>query len=88
MEEEEGEIIDDYGGEYDEDSIDKEYDVLENPVQLNSDVEDVLEFMKKISYRTLSKKGIDKLGPAAITLAKYEGLAGLAQAIIKRIRRK
>ena len=48
----------------------------------------VLEFMKKISYITLSKKGIDKLGPSAITLANYEGLAGHAQSIIKRIRRK
>ena len=48
----------------------------------------VLEFMKKISYITLSKKGIDKLGPSAITLANYEGLAGHAQSIMKRIRRK
>jgi histidinol dehydrogenase len=44
--------------------------------------------MKKISYITLSKKGIDKLGPSAITLANYEGLHGHAQSIIKRIRRK
>ena len=48
----------------------------------------VSEFMKKISYITLSKKGIDKLGPSAITLANYEGLQGHAQSIIKRIRRK
>ena len=48
----------------------------------------VSEFMKKISYITLSKKGIDKLGPSAITLANYEGLHGHAQSIIKRIRRK
>ncbi len=47
----------------------------------------VSEFMKKISYITLSKKGIDKLGPSAITLANYEGLQGHAQSIIKRIRR-
>ena len=48
----------------------------------------VSEFMKKISFIKLSKKGIDKLGPSAITLANYEGLQGHAQSIIKRIRRK
>ena len=48
----------------------------------------VSEFMKKISYITLSKKGIDKLGPSVITLANYEGLAGHAQSVKKRIRRK
>ena len=48
----------------------------------------VSEFMKKISYITLSKKGIDKLGPSAITLANYEGLVGHAQSVIKRIGRK
>ena len=48
----------------------------------------VSEFMKKISYITLSKKGIDKLGPSAITLANYEGLEFHAKSIIKRIRRK
>jgi len=48
----------------------------------------VLEFVKKISYITLSKKGIDKLGPSAITLANYEGLKFHAQSIVKRIRRK
>ena len=48
----------------------------------------VSEFLKKISYITLSKKGIDKLGPSAITLANYEGLQGHAQSIVKRIRRK
>ena len=48
----------------------------------------VSEFIKKISYITLSKKGIDKLGPSVITLANYEGLQGHAQSIVKRIRRK
>ena len=48
----------------------------------------VSEFIKKISYITLSKIGIDSLGPSAITLANYEGLQGHAQSIIKRIRRK
>jgi len=48
----------------------------------------VSEFIKKISYINLSKKGIETLGPSAITLANYEGLDGHAQSIIKRIRRK
>ena len=43
----------------------------------------VSEFMKRISFITLSKKVIDKLGPSAITLANYEGLAGHAQSIKK-----
>ena len=48
----------------------------------------VSEFLKKISYTTLSKIGIDKLGPSAITLANYESLEFHAKSIIKRIRRK
>ena len=48
----------------------------------------VSEFMKRISFITLSKKGIDKLGPSAITLANYESLEFHAKSIIKRIRRK
>ena len=48
----------------------------------------VSEFLKKISYITLSKIGIDKLGPSAITLANYEGLEFHAKSILKRIRRK
>ena len=48
----------------------------------------VNEFYKRISYIKLSKKGIESLGPSAITLANYEGLAGHAQSIKKRIRRK
>ena len=47
----------------------------------------VNEFYKRISYINLSKKGIASLGPAAITLANYEGLHAHAQSIIKRIRR-
>ena len=46
------------------------------------------EFYKKISYIKLSKKGIEVIGRKAITLAKYEGLAGHAQSIKSRIRRK
>ncbi len=48
----------------------------------------VNEFIKRISYVNLSKKGIESLGPSVITLANYEGLAGHAQSVKKRIRRK
>ena len=48
----------------------------------------VNEFYKRISYIKLSKKGIESLGPSVITLANYEGLAGHAQSVQKRIRRK
>ena len=48
----------------------------------------VSEYMKSISFITLSKQGVDKLGPSAITLAENEGLQAHAQSIIKRIRRK
>ena len=48
----------------------------------------VNEFYKRISYINLSKKGIESLGPSAITLANYEGLIGHAQSVLKRIRRK
>ena len=48
----------------------------------------VNEFYKRISYINLSKKGIETLGPSVITLANYEGLAGHAYSVKKRIRRK
>ena len=48
----------------------------------------VNEFYKRISYIELSKKGIETLGPSVITLANYEGLAGHAKSVEKRIRRK
>ena len=48
----------------------------------------VNEFYKRISYVNLSKKGIETLGPSVITLANYEGLAGHAKSVEKRIRRK
>ena len=48
----------------------------------------VNEFYKRISYVNLSKKGIESLGPSVITLANYEGLAGHAQSVKKRIRRR
>ncbi len=45
------------------------------------------DFYKKISYITLSKKGIEVIGKQAITLAEYEKLIGHAQSIKSRIRR-
>ena len=48
----------------------------------------VNEFYKRISYINLSKKGIETLGPSVITLSNYEGLAGHARSVEKRIRRK
>ena len=48
----------------------------------------VNEFYKRISYINLSKKGIESLGPSVITLANYEGLAGHAESVKKRIGRK
>ena len=48
----------------------------------------VNEFYKRISYINLTKKGIETLGPSVITLANYEGLAGHAKSVEKRIRRK
>ena len=48
----------------------------------------VSDFMKKISYIKLTKKGVETLGPSAITLANYEGLNAHAESIKKRIRRK
>tara|TARA_Y100001970_G_scaffold260962_1_gene343565 strand:- start:270 stop:1535 length:1266 start_codon:yes stop_codon:yes gene_type:complete len=46
------------------------------------------EFYKKISYITLSKKGIEKIGEYATHLAEYEELEGHAQSIKSRLRRK
>ena len=48
----------------------------------------VNEFYKRISYINLSKKGIESLGPSAITIANLEGLEGHSKSILKRIRRK
>ena len=48
----------------------------------------VNEFYKRISYINLSKKGIESLGPSAITLANYEGLTGHAQSVKKRLKGK
>ena len=48
----------------------------------------VYDFLKRISYINLSKKGIETLGPSVITLANYEGLAGHAKSVELRIRRK
>ena len=46
------------------------------------------EFYKKISYITLSKKGVEKIGESAIHLANYESLTAHSLSIRSRIRRK
>ena len=48
----------------------------------------VNEFIKRISVVTLSKKGIEKLGPSVITLSDFEGLYGHSKSIKLRIGRK
>ncbi len=45
----------------------------------------VSDFYKKTSIIKCSKKGIKKIGPAAIDLANYEGLQAHALSIMKRI---
>ena len=59
--------------------------ILQQDIQVELSVN---EFYKRISYINLSKKGIETLGPSVITLANYEGLAGHAKSVEKRIRRK
>ena len=46
------------------------------------------EFYKKISYITLSKKGVEKIGESAIHLANYESLTAHMLSIRSRMRRK
>ncbi|MFL2886913.1 MAG: histidinol dehydrogenase [Candidatus Pelagibacter sp.] len=46
------------------------------------------EFYKKISYITLSKKGVEKIGESAIHLANYESLTAHMLSIKSRLRRK
>ena len=46
------------------------------------------EFYKKISYITLSKKGVEKIGKSAIHLANYESLTAHTLSIRSRMRRK
>ena len=46
------------------------------------------EFYKKISYITLSKKGVEKIGESAIHLANYESLTAHTLSIRSRMRRK
>ena len=45
------------------------------------------DFYKKISYITLSKKGVEKIGKYATHLAEHEELEGHVQSIKSRIRR-
>ncbi len=46
------------------------------------------DFYKRISYITLSKKGVEKIGESAIHLANYESLTAHSLSIKSRIRRK
>ncbi len=46
------------------------------------------EYYKKISYITLSKKGVEKIGESAIHLANYESLTAHMLSIRSRMRRK
>tara|TARA_B100000131_G_scaffold83200_1_gene80192 strand:- start:267 stop:1532 length:1266 start_codon:yes stop_codon:yes gene_type:complete len=46
------------------------------------------EFTKKISYITLSKKGVAKIGEFAIHLGDFEGLLGHSNSIKSRMRRR
>ena len=48
----------------------------------------VSEFVKRISFINLSKKGIETIGPSIITFANFEGLQAHAKSVEKRIRRK
>ena len=48
----------------------------------------VSEFIKKISFINLSKKGIETAGPSIINFANFEGLQAHAKSVEKRIRRK
>ena len=48
----------------------------------------VSEFIKKISFINLSKKGIETTGPSIINFANFEGLQAHAKSVEKRIRRK
>ena len=48
----------------------------------------VYDFLKRISYINISKKGIETLGPSVITLADFEGLKGHAKSIKLRINKK
>ena len=45
----------------------------------------VYDFLKKISYVNLSKRGIETLGPSVITLADFEGLKGHSKSVKLRI---
>ena len=47
----------------------------------------VSDFKKKISYVSITKKGIEKIGPSTITLAKFEGLEAHAKSIEKEWRK-
>ena len=47
----------------------------------------IYDFLKRVSYINLSKKGIEKLGPSVITLSEFEGLKGHANSVKLRIKK-
>tara|TARA_B100000579_G_C22829534_1_gene855138 strand:+ start:990 stop:2270 length:1281 start_codon:yes stop_codon:yes gene_type:complete len=47
----------------------------------------VYDFLKRISYINLSKKGIENLGPSVITLSEFEGLKGHSNSVKLRIKK-
>ena len=47
----------------------------------------IYDFLKRVSYINLSKKGIENLGPSVITLSEFEGLKGHANSVKLRIKK-
>ena len=48
----------------------------------------VYDFLKRVSYVNLSKKGVENLGPSVITLSEFEGLKGHSNSVKIRIKNK
>jgi len=47
---------------------------------------DLSSFQKPITYQKANRKGLDKLGPSVVTLARAEALEGHAQAVLVRLK--
>ena len=48
----------------------------------------VYDFLKRISYTNLSKRGLEKLGPSVITFANFEDLYGHTKSVKLRLKKK
>ena len=48
----------------------------------------VYDFLKRHSILKISKRGIERLGPSVIKLARYENLEGHAKSVMLRLERK